>query len=190
MILVFSQQGSKTAEVEVCSKIPWQGSRKMKIFRNISGSKGVAAVEMALVLPVFFFVVFATADFGWYFYVKHTIQSATREGTRLGLVGTQLKDQNNNPMPRVQSIITTIQNLASLAVDKTKLSIYIYPVGSDYITPTGSFTNTSVNAGVGGDYMRVQVKYTYNFLTPFIGNFFAGGKSDIQANSLYRNELF
>lgn len=164
--------------------------REMKIFRNISGGKGVAAVELALVLPIFFFVVFATIDFGWYFYVKHTIQSATREGTRLALVGVKLKDQNNNEMTREASIITTIQNLSSLAVDKDKLTIYIYPVGSDYSTPVGSNTTTSVNAGQGGDYMRVQVTYTYNFLTPFIGDLFTGGNSVIQANSLYRNELF
>ena len=161
----------------------------MKIFRNKSGSKGVAAIEFALVAPVFFLVVFATVDFGWYFYVRHTIQAATREGTRLALVGVPLKDQDNNEMTREQSIITTIQNQAALAIDTTKLTIYIYPVDSaDYITPAGSYTNTSVYAGQEGSYMRVHTLYTYHFLTPFIGKFFAGGTSVIEANSLYRNE--
>ena len=162
----------------------------MKIFRNKSGSKGVAAIEFALVAPVFFLVVFATVDFGWYFYVRHTIQSATREGTRLALVGVQLKDQDNNEMTREQSIITTIQNQAALAIDKTKLTIYIYPVDSDYITPAGNNTNTSVDAGQGGNFMRVHTLYTYKFFTPFIGKFFTGGTSVIEANSLYRNEGF
>jgi Flp pilus assembly protein TadG len=186
---VFIEQGSKAVEVEICSKILRQGMREMKIFRNISGGKGVTTVEMALVLPVFFFVIFATIDFGWYFYVKHTIQSATREGTRLALVGVQLKDPNdpNKYLTREDSIIKTIKDLASLAVDTNALQISIYPVGPDYTTPIGSNTT---NAGVGGDYMQVQVKYTYNFLTPFISDLFTGGKSVIQANSLYRNELF
>jgi Flp pilus assembly protein TadG len=160
----------------------------MKISRNISGSKGVMAVEMALVLPVFFFVIFATVDLGWYFYVSHTIEAATREGTRLALVGTQLKDQNNNVMTREASIITTIKNFASLAVDPVALQISIYPVGAGYTDPDK--WETTVNAGQGGDYMRVRTRYTYNFLTPFISGFFTEGKTEIEAMSLYRNELF
>lgn len=162
----------------------------MKIFRNISGGKGVAVVEMALVLPIFFFVVLATIDFGWYFYVEHTIQAATREGTRLALVGVRLKDPTdpNKYLTREASIIKTIKDLASLAVKTDALQISIYPVGSGYTDPDK--WETTVNAGVGGDYMRVRTRYTYNFITPFIGDFFTGGRSEIEAMSLYRNELF
>ena len=61
------------------------------------GSKGTTAVEFALVAPIFFFLVFGTIEFGWYFFVQHTIQSATRDGTRFALVGLQLTRQRQQP---------------------------------------------------------------------------------------------
>jgi Flp pilus assembly protein TadG len=45
---------------------------------------GGAAVEFALVLPVFVAVLFGMVDYGWYFYQKFTLASAIREGVRLG----------------------------------------------------------------------------------------------------------
>lgn len=159
-------------------RIPW----------NMLGSKGTEVVEFALVAPIFFFLVFGTIEFGWYFFVEHTIQSATREGTRFALVGLQLKDKNNNYMTREASIIKTIQDNAAIVVKPDALQISIYPVGPGYTDPQK--WETMVNAGQGGDYMRVRTRYTFNFLTPLISNFFPGGAQVIQAEALYRNELF
>jgi Flp pilus assembly protein TadG len=170
------------------TRIPHKGGREMKISRTMSGSKGATAVECALVLPIFFFLVFATVEFGWYFFVQHTIQYATREGTRLALVGVQLQDKNGNYMTREASIIKTIQDYAAIAVKPNALQISIYPVGQGYTDPVN--WQTTVNAGTGGDYMRVRTLYTFNFLTPLIKNFFPGGANVIQAAALYRNELF
>ncbi|OPY16728.1 TadE/TadG family type IV pilus assembly protein [Syntrophus aciditrophicus] len=156
--------------------------------RILSDSRGVTAVEFALIMPFFFLLLFAIIDFGWYFYSQHTIQFATREGTRLALVGVQLKDKDGNEMSREDSIIKTIQDNAALAVDPAALQISIYPVAAGYSDPEG--WEESQNPGSGGDYMRVRVRYTYHFLTPLIGNFFPSGANVIQAQALYRNELF
>jgi Flp pilus assembly protein TadG len=54
-------------------------------FKNARrGQHGGAAVEFALVLPVFVAVLFGMVDYGWYFYQKFTMASAIREGVRLG----------------------------------------------------------------------------------------------------------
>lgn len=159
-----------------------------KTRRISSGGKGSEIVEFALVMPIFFLLLFAIIDFGWYFYNQHTIQFATREGTRLALVGRQLTAANGTVMTREDSIIKTIKDNAGLAVDPDKLQISIYPVGANYTDPAD--WSTTVDAGNGGDYMRVRVLYTYNFLTPFIGNLFTGGNIVISAEALYRNELF
>ena len=84
---------------------------------NMRDSKGATIVEFALVLPIFALLLCATIEFGYYFFVQHTLQFATREGTRLALVGGTLNDPNNgNPMSRQDSIIQTIKEHASMAV--------------------------------------------------------------------------
>jgi Flp pilus assembly protein TadG len=45
---------------------------------------GGAAVEFALVMPIFIGVLFGMIDYGWYFYQKFTLAAAIREGVRLG----------------------------------------------------------------------------------------------------------
>jgi Flp pilus assembly protein TadG len=45
---------------------------------------GGAAVEFALVLPIFVAIMFGMVDYGWYFYQKFSFASAIREGVRYG----------------------------------------------------------------------------------------------------------
>ena len=64
------------------------------VMESKKGIRGATAVEFALVLPLFVLLLFGIIDFGRYFFVQHTVQFATREGTRLALVGGTLR----NPM--------------------------------------------------------------------------------------------
>lgn len=161
---------------------------KKLINRGSPGEKGATAVEFALIMPIFFLLLFGIIDFGWYFFNQHTIQFATREGTRLALVGGILKDDQGNDLNREDSIIKAIKDNAAVAVNPDALRISIYPVGADYSDPAD--WQTTVNAGNGGDYMRVRVLYTYHFLTPLIGSLIPAGVNEIRAEGLYRNELF
>ena len=159
------------------------------LIRRTRDDKGTTVVEFALVLPIFLLLVFGIFDFGRYFFVEHTLQYATREGMRLALVGRTLTDEHGNPMSREASIIKTIKDNASMAVDPSTLSIYIFQIGSDYTDPA-NWQNQPPNAGNPGSYMRVKTRYTYEFMTPLIGAFFTGGKSPVEAQGTYRNELF
>lgn len=47
---------------------------------------GAAVLDMALVLPILLALAFGTVEFGYYFYVKHNVQAAAREGARAGIV--------------------------------------------------------------------------------------------------------
>ena len=47
---------------------------------------GGAVLDMALVLPVLLYLAFGTVEYGYYFYVKHNVQSAAREGARAAIV--------------------------------------------------------------------------------------------------------
>jgi len=151
-------------------------------------SRGASAVEFALIMPLFFLLLFGIVDFGWYFFNQHTIQYATREGARLALVGRTLQDADGNNLTREASIIKTIKENAAAALNPESLRISIYPVGAGYSDPDD--WDETVDAGAGGDYMRVRVLYTYNFLTPIIGKFFPSGMKEMRAEALYRNENF
>jgi hypothetical protein len=158
------------------------------VMESKKGVRGATAVEFALVLPLFVLLMFGIIDFGRYFFVQHTVQFATREGTRLGLVGGTMGE-----LDRTGSIIQKIMDNAGIAIDPAELSISIFPI-TGYTDPTG-WENTK-NAGGPGDFMRVRTKYTYHFLTPFIGDFFEGADGEekginvISAEATYRNELF
>jgi Flp pilus assembly protein TadG len=159
------------------------------LIRRTRNDRGTTIVEFALVLPIFLLLVLGIFDFGRYFFVDHTLQYATREGMRLALVGRTLTDGNGNPMSREASIIQTIKDNASLAVDPSSLSIYIYPVATGYGDPTG-WDTSQPNAGGSGSNMRVKTRYTYEFMTPLIGAFFTGGKILVEAQGTYMNEMF
>jgi Flp pilus assembly protein TadG len=48
--------------------------------------RGGAAVEFALVLPLFCAVLFGTIDYGWYYYQKFTLAAAVRDAVRSSVV--------------------------------------------------------------------------------------------------------
>ena len=52
---------------------------------TIKNQKGVAAIEFAIVLPLFVIIVFGIIEFSLVFYAKAVITNASREGARLGI---------------------------------------------------------------------------------------------------------
>jgi TadE-like protein len=50
-----------------------------------SACGGGAAVEFALILPLFLAVLFGIIDYGWYFYQRYALDAAIREGIRYGV---------------------------------------------------------------------------------------------------------
>lgn len=54
----------------------------LRRFKIVSRCEGAAAVEFAIVLPVFLLILAGMFDFGWAFYWQHTVTNASREGAR------------------------------------------------------------------------------------------------------------
>jgi Flp pilus assembly protein TadG len=152
-------------------------------------NRGNTIVEFALTLPIFILLVIGIVEFGYYFFVQHTLQYATREGMRLALVGRQLTDPSGTTLSREASIIKTIQDNVAIAVKPAAVNIYIYPVTSSYQDPS-NWNTAPPTAGNPGDYMRVRSTYVHKLFTPLIGTFFTGGSIVIRAEGTYRNELF
>ena len=49
--------------------------------------RGSAVLDAALVFPVLLLLTFGCVEFGHYFYIKHTLQGAAREGARAAATG-------------------------------------------------------------------------------------------------------
>jgi hypothetical protein len=149
--------------------------------------RGNTIVEFALVLPIFILLVIGIVEFGYYFFVQHTLQYATREGMRLALVGRRLPGPGGTLLSPEASIIKTIQDNVRIAVNPAAVQIFIYPVTPAFQDPANWLT-LPPGAGASGQYMRVRSRYTHNFFTPLIGTFFTGGSIVMQAEGTYRNE--
>ena len=55
--------------------------------------RGAVAVELAVVAPLLFAILFGIIEFGWMFTVQHTMVNAAREGARIGVLpGMELTD--------------------------------------------------------------------------------------------------
>ena len=50
--------------------------------------KGNAVMEAALVLPILLALAFGTVEFGHFFYCKHTLQGAARDGARVAILSS------------------------------------------------------------------------------------------------------
>ena len=59
--------------------------RRGKQFAN-RGRRGAAVVELAIVSPLMFAILFGIIEFGWMFTVQHTMVNASREGARVGIL--------------------------------------------------------------------------------------------------------
>jgi Flp pilus assembly protein TadG len=157
--------------------------------KTLHSGKGSTIVEFAMVFPMLLLLMFGVMDFGFYFFVQHSLQFATREGVRLALVGRTINDGAGNPLNRTASIVQTIRSKAAVAVRPAEVSVYVFPVDAAFTDPTVLDTLQN-NSGPPGSYMRVRSRYTYRFITPLIGAFVPGGSKVIAVQATYKNELF
>jgi Flp pilus assembly protein TadG len=72
-----------------------QGMTK-RIRPRRNGQRGGAAVEFAIVLPLFCAVLFGIIDYGWFYYQRFTVAAAIRDGLRTGVTVSQSLTKPND----------------------------------------------------------------------------------------------
>jgi len=89
----------------------------LRIFKSSSkrnGRKGNALLETAFVLPLLCWLILGGMQFGYYFFIKNTLQGAAREGCRSGIV-------LNNDNTDVTTSVARYLNSAGLNSSSTTL---------------------------------------------------------------------
>ena len=112
---------------------------------------GQSLVEFALVLPIFFLVLFAIVDFGMAFHAWITVTNSAREGGRLGSVHAS-----------AAAIEQRVRDTAT-SLEQANLSVTV--------------SNADDQGGQPGESVVVDVSYSYSLITPLADllNMVSGG---------------
>ncbi|RMD00360.1 pilus assembly protein [Clostridium autoethanogenum] len=119
--------------------------KEVVILKNLNNEKGQALVEFAIILPILLLIVMGIVQFGMVINSYITIENASREGARAGIIGST--DQEIQYL-----IVTTSPNL-----DPKNLTVTITP---------------SESSRRSGDSLIVKVTYKYNLTVPIISSLF------------------
>lgn len=131
-------------------------------------------VEFAMVVPLFFLLIFGMIDIGRLFFVQVTLQNAMRQAGRYAVTGNNMANQT-----RVQSIVQTARQ-AAVGIDVTSIQI-------NGLNPT----NTNASAGGPGAMVTISMTSSLQLFTPMIGRFFGtNGVYSFTVSTTFRNERF
>ena len=134
--------------------------------RTFSGTKGVAAVEFALVLPLLLLLIVSLIDFGRIFFVQISITSASREGVRLSSLYSNGTPTPQNVIDLVNSsapgaaVLSQLANVAALTVVQTPCSTATLNENTTvdvstnfkWLLPVGVLTLVSPNSTLANDF--------------------------------------
>ena len=123
-------------------------------------------VEISIVVPIFLILVFGIIDFGMGLRTYISVEQATREGARFGVVGNSAGTFTTGGSGECNgSTTTTVVGRVCATLN-----------GLD-LTHVTSVSVTYPNGNSSGNSVRVTVTYNYKYITPVqrLVKFFSGG---------------
>jgi Flp pilus assembly protein TadG len=165
--------------------------------RNRAGS---AAVEFALVAPMFFALLFAIIETGIMFFAGQVLESVTQNAARLILTGqaqtagdTQTLFTSNVVCP-AGSLATVLFNCNNLSVDVRSYSTFSSVVMSSQIDANNNFINNmQYNPGGPGDIVVVRLFYPWQLFVTGLGYNIAnlsGSQRLLYGTAAFQNEPY
>jgi hypothetical protein len=152
---------------------------RIRNVRRLSDSKGANLVEAAIITPLLLLLTLAIVDFASMFYGYLALEHGVSQATRLAITGQTLSGPSG-AMNRQESIKYRMrQSTPTLTIPDSAFSF-------SFMAPGAS----SWSGGVGGpgDVGRVTVDYNWQFMTPLVRPFFAGGRVNLRVTSTMKNE--
>lgn len=108
---------------------------------RIGARRGGAVLELCLVLPILLMLAFGVAEYGYFFYVKNTVQGVAQTAARTAITSSASNSS-------VTTIVTNMMTAANLQ-------------NSGY---TVTFTPTDVSTAAPGTNVTVQISVTWGNL--------------------------
>jgi len=101
--------------------------------RRRASDRGSAAVEFALVLPLFLMILFGIIEYGWMFYQQFNLASAVRDGLRQGVTVSQ----SASPDPRALAVKVAQADLLAMGIPTADAAVSATYAGA---SPTKTMT--------------------------------------------------
>jgi Flp pilus assembly protein TadG len=120
------------------------------------GERGVALVEMALVLPLLIMLLMGSFDFGRAVYIRTALANAARDGARFAIVD-----------PRNTTCIKTVAARYSSLANLTASDVTVTPPGTIDL----------------GQPITVAVQSVYRPITPLIASMIGASSMTLRANA-------
>ena len=122
-----------------------KGTHKLLIDRSDRSEKGIAAIELALVLPLFTLLIIGLMDLAVMMYNTQVITNASREGARWGVIA------NNNPthLPWACTTSSTTDASPCGVANKMASGLLISFKGSPITSTTGAGGGVAGGVAVG-----------------------------------------
>ena len=139
----------------------------MKRRERMGAEGGAAAVEMALVLPLLFLLVFGIIEFGFIFNRWITVTHAAREGVRLLALGD----------PDAESKAEASAPDVGFPIDCT-----------DYSNPADPTLGTAFDASLGFDEVRMNCQTTYTLHPSLFGLLPIPDSLNVASDAIARSE--
>lgn len=176
--------------------------------------EGAVAVELALIMPVFFLLIFGIIEYSLVMFGTAVIESATSNTARLGKTG-----YSEEGVSREDMLHQMVEDKAGALLDPEQITITTQVYGDfesvhepepfydqnsngtrestetyDDINGNGQWDADIGSAGVGGagDVVVYTVNYPWKIHTPLIGEFLANddGNFILQSSVVVRNEPY
>jgi Flp pilus assembly protein TadG len=163
--------------------------------RSISGS---AAMEFALIAPVFFAIFFAILETGLVFFANAVLQNGMQDAARLIRTG---QAQGTMDATAFRTYVCgKVSSLLSCDASKLYIDVRSFTNFSSAAYPTAINANGTLNTtlnsyqlGKAGDVVLVRGFYTWPLFTPVFSAYFSnlsGNVRLISASAAFRNEPF
>lgn len=178
----------------------WFGLRQGSLVQNRSGA---AAVEFALIAPIFLALIFSILEAGYFFFVSSTVDQASARAARL--IRTGQAQSETSPISKAaffDEICKVMRNLGDcderLTVDVARFADF-EDLAADTSAPTcRDADDTAVGAipysiGAQREIVRVRVCYLHKTLSPGLGLDLAqapDGSRKLISVVIFRNEPF
>jgi Flp pilus assembly protein TadG len=144
---------------------------------RVPNDEGAVLIEFAIVIGLFFLLVFGMVDFGLAINTKTQMNNAGREGARLGTVNLDATAVDD----RVRE--------AAANLDQTILAVTVTCQNPDDTPCDGpGFPAGDLRNGEAGDSIIVTLDYRYDMITPLPGFIDSDNRIDLQTVTEMRIE--